>query len=122
MIFPKFKDCQLCRLCSHRTQIVWGTGNEKADLFLVGEAPGETEDSTGLPFQGKAGQKLDRILNYVGLDRSKVYISNSLLCRPPNNMIRRMVSNNIVIDFVYNSSLVWFIRKQIRDSLNLFLA
>jgi uracil-DNA glycosylase len=78
-------DCKRCRLCSTRTQIVFGSGNPKADLVFVGEAPGADEDMHGLPFVGKAGQLLTKIIESIHLKREDVYICNVIKCRPPNN-------------------------------------
>ncbi len=77
--------CQKCALGATRTKSVFGTGNANADLLFVGEAPGEQEDLTGVPFVGRAGQLLDKFLYAVDIDRSKVYIANILKCRPPKN-------------------------------------
>ncbi len=78
-------DCQRCKLCSHRTNIVFGVGAGDADLLFVGEAPGRDEDLQGVPFVGRAGQLLTRIIEAIGLQREQVYIANILKCRPPNN-------------------------------------
>jgi uracil-DNA glycosylase family 4 len=78
-------DCQLCKLCSTRTNIVFGVGNPNADLMFVGEAPGADEDEQGEPFVGRAGQLLTKIIEAMGFQRSDVYIANVLKCRPPNN-------------------------------------
>jgi uracil-DNA glycosylase family 4 len=64
---------------------VFGSGNANADLMFVGEAPGMHEDLQGLPFVGRAGKLLDQLLEEVGLQRSDVFITNVLLCRPPGN-------------------------------------
>lgn len=77
--------CQACPLGAERTNVVFGTGNREADLMFVGEAPGEWEDKSGIPFVGKAGQLLDRYLYAVGIPRDSVYIANILKCRPPHN-------------------------------------
>lgn len=77
--------CQKCVLGATRTHCVFGTGNVQADLMFVGEAPGEQEDLSGIPFVGKAGQLLDRFLYAVDIDRNNVYIANILKCRPPKN-------------------------------------
>ena len=77
--------CQKCALGKTRTHLVFGTGNRHADLMFVGEAPGEQEDLTGIPFVGKAGQLLDRYLYAVDIPRESVYIANILKCRPPHN-------------------------------------
>lgn len=65
--------------------MVFGMGNENADILLLGEAPGAEEDRQGLPFVGQSGQLLDKALNAIGLDRTKVYITNILPWRPPGN-------------------------------------
>lgn len=78
-------NCQLCPLHLTRTQTVFGVGNEKAKLMIIGEAPGFYEDQQGEPFVGRAGQLLNAMLQSIGLDRSDVYIANILKCRPPNN-------------------------------------
>ncbi len=78
-------DCRRCRLAGHRTQIVYGSGNPEARLVFVGEAPGMDEDRQGLPFVGRAGQLLTRIIESIGLRRDDVYICNVLKCRPPGN-------------------------------------
>ena len=79
------RNCHACALARTRTQTVFGVGNPKADLVLIGEAPGRDEDLQGEPFVGRAGKLLDRMLVALGLDRSQVYIMNVLKCRPPNN-------------------------------------
>lgn len=84
-LYEEMQDCTSCRLCDSRTQIVPGIGNVNSSIVFVGEAPGEDEDTKGEPFVGRAGQKLDSILSYVGLERDDIYITNSVLCRPPNN-------------------------------------
>lgn len=78
-------DCTRCKLCSTRTNIVFGVGNPNADLMFVGEAPGADEDEQGEPFVGRAGQLLTKIIEAMGYQRSDVYIANILKCRPPNN-------------------------------------
>jgi DNA polymerase len=87
-------DCRACSLCQSRKQTVFGTGHPQAQWLLVGEAPGEQEDEQGEPFVGAAGQLLDRMLAALGLTRAadgpqrpeqRVYIANTLKCRPPRN-------------------------------------
>jgi DNA polymerase len=75
----------VCPLKDSRTNIVFGMGNADADLMFVGEAPGATEDKEGKPFVGRAGKLLDTLLGEIGLDRSEVFITNVLKCRPPGN-------------------------------------
>lgn len=80
--------CYRCSLGNTRTHAVVGRGNLKAPIMVVGEAPGQTEDETGLPFVGKAGQLLEKILASVQLDTQKhVYICNINKCRPPDNRV-----------------------------------
>lgn len=78
-------DCRRCKLWPHRTHIVFGTGNPRAELVFVGEAPGEAEDRQALPFVGRAGQLLTHWVESLGLKRSDVYICNVIKCRPPGN-------------------------------------
>ena len=79
------ENCTRCPLGKTRTNLVFGTGSPDARLLFVGEAPGEQEDKTGIPFVGAAGQLLDRYLYAVGIPREDVYIANILKCRPPHN-------------------------------------
>lgn len=79
------RTCQQCRLHATRTNVVFGDGSRHADLMFVGEAPGADEDEQGLPFVGRAGQLLTKIIEAMGLKRAEVYIANCLKCRPPNN-------------------------------------
>jgi len=79
-------ECRRCGLCRGRRNIVFGVGAEQTPLMVIGEGPGANEDRRGEPFVGKAGQMLDRMLeNVLGLPRSKVYITNVVKCRPPDN-------------------------------------
>jgi DNA polymerase len=77
--------CKQCRLGSGRTTLVFGTGNPKARLMFVGEAPGRDEDLQGEPFVGRAGQLLTKMIEKMGLKRQEVYIANIVKCRPPEN-------------------------------------
>ena len=79
------KNCMNCKLGKTRTKFVFGKGNPNADIMLIGEAPGQDEDLQGIPFVGKAGQLLDKILAAAKLSLNDVYIANILKCRPPNN-------------------------------------
>ena len=78
-------DCRRCKLCEHRTKIVFGEGSPQAKLVFVGEGPGADEDATGRPFVGRAGQLLDKIIEAIGMKREEVYIANIVKCRPPGN-------------------------------------
>lgn len=78
-------NCQRCKLHRTRRTIVFGEGNEKASLMLIGEGPGNDEDVQGRPFVGKAGQLLTKILQAIDIEREEVYIANIIKCRPPQN-------------------------------------
>ncbi len=78
-------DCRRCRLSAGRKTIVFGEGNERAALVFVGEGPGADEDEQGRPFVGRAGQLLNRMIQFIGMKRSEVYICNIVKCRPPEN-------------------------------------
>jgi uracil-DNA glycosylase family 4 len=79
-------DCRRCRLCEGRNRIVFGDGNPSASLLFIGEGPGQEEDRRGLPFVGKAGELLTRMIEQgLEISRSDVYICNIVKCRPPQN-------------------------------------
>jgi uracil-DNA glycosylase family 4 len=79
------RECTRCGLCQTRTQTVFGVGQQRTDLMVIGEAPGQDEDEQGEPFVGRAGQLLNSMLRAMGHPRESVYIANILKCRPPNN-------------------------------------
>lgn len=80
------ENCQNCGLCHTRINTVFGMGNVDTDILFVGEAPGQKEDELGLPFVGRSGQLLDRMLAAIDLVRDKnIFITNIIKCRPPNN-------------------------------------
>ena len=79
-------DCPRCKLATlGRKQVVFGVGNPDADLMFVGEAPGGDEDIQGIPFVGRAGQLLTKMILAINLERDQVYIANVIKCRPPGN-------------------------------------
>lgn len=78
-------NCTECRLCQTRKNVVFGVGCKEADIFFIGEGPGEQEDLKGEPFVGAAGRLLDDMLAIIDLDRSNCYIANIVKCRPPGN-------------------------------------
>jgi len=97
-ILPEFADlsevekyasnCQRCGLCEQRNNVVFFRGNPEARLMIIGEGPGQQEDMTGLPFVGRAGQLLDKILSSANIDKDKqVYVCNVVKCRPPGNRV-----------------------------------
>lgn len=77
--------CRACGLADTRTNVVFGVGDPRAEVLLVGEAPGASEDRQGEPFVGAAGKLLDDMLAMIGLRRQQIYITNSVKCRPPQN-------------------------------------
>ena len=85
MIRVDLKNCKRCKLSPTRKNIVFGSGNPNADLMFVGEAPGADEDEQGLPFVGRAGQLLTKIIEAIDMRREDVFICNILKCRPPGN-------------------------------------
>jgi uracil-DNA glycosylase len=84
-VYDEARQCTACSLHQTRTTVVFGAGNADADLMFIGEAPGANEDKLGLPFVGAAGKLLDKLLAEIGLDRSEVFIANTVKCRPPGN-------------------------------------
>ena len=88
--FEKLKEdvliCDKCPLCQTRNKVVFGNGNPNAEIMLIAEGPGFYEDKSGVVFQGKSGELLDKILAASGFNRNEhIYISNIVKCRPPNN-------------------------------------
>ena len=95
-------DCRSCSLCEGRHNVVFGTGDETAEVMLIGEGPGEKEDLQGEPFVGPAGHLLDDMLELIGLDRSQVYIANIVKCRPPHNRDPLGVEQDACIGYLRN--------------------
>ena len=79
------KNCNKCKLCANRHNVVIGTGNRNAKIMFIGEGPGADEDLQGIPFVGKAGKLMDRAFEGIEIKREEVYIANIVKCRPPNN-------------------------------------
>jgi uracil-DNA glycosylase len=78
-------DCTECSLAEGRTNVVFGAGSAAAEVLIVGEGPGQREDELGLPFVGRSGELLDKLLGEIDLRREDVYIANVVKCRPPQN-------------------------------------
>ena len=78
-------NCNKCKLCKNRKNIVFGVGNENAKIMFIGEGPGADEDLKGIPFVGKAGKLMDKAFLALGIKKEDVYIANIVKCRPPNN-------------------------------------
>ena len=85
-LYAPYRNCTACPLGKlGRINVVFGDGNPDARLMLIGEGPGQKEDEQGKPFVGRSGALLNQILHTIGLDRSDIYISNIVKCRPPLN-------------------------------------
>jgi len=84
-ILQDLGDCRRCSLSLTRNHLVFGQGSPEAELMFVGEAPGRDEDMQGVPFVGRAGQLLTKIIAAMGKTREQIYIANILKCRPPEN-------------------------------------
>lgn len=96
------KKCQKCNLAKTRKNVVFGDGNPNAEVMFIGEGPGQTEDETGKPFVGRAGQLLDKMLAGVGLSRNNIYIANIVKCRPPQNRDPLPAEQEACIDWLRN--------------------
>ena len=96
-------NCTACGLCETRRNVVFGVGNQNADVMFVGEGPGEQEDLQGEPFVGPAGRLLDDMLSIIDLDRnSNCYIANIVKCRPPMNRDPQEVEQDACIGYLRN--------------------
>ena len=116
----KVLNCRKCGLYRTRTNVVFGEGNKNAKLLFVGEAPGFEEDKQGIPFVGKAGQLLTRIINSIGLKREDVYIANILKCRPPQN--RNPLPNEVKACTPYLIKQIELIKPEVICALGTFAA
>ena len=92
--------CQRCGLAETRKNVVFGDGNPEAELLFIGEGPGANEDAQGLPFVGRAGKLLDDMLEMIDLDRTKIFITNIVKCRPPQNRDPLNVEQDACIDYL----------------------
>ncbi len=82
----EYQHCRRCpALCKSRTQVVFGSGNQNAEVLFIGEGPGAEEDAQGIPFCGASGKVLQELLASIDLSRDDVFITNTILCRPENN-------------------------------------
>ena len=92
--------CQRCGLAETRKNVVFGDGNPEAELLFIGEGPGANEDAQGLPFVGRAGKLLDDMLEMIDLDRTKIFITNIVKCRPPQNRDPLNVEQEACIEYL----------------------
>jgi DNA polymerase len=99
-LHPLLESFNGCALKATATQLVFGDGNPQAHVMLVGEAPGRDEDIEGLPFVGRSGKLLDRMLAAIGLNRSTVYIANIVPWRPPGNRTPTPQESQICLPFI----------------------
>ena len=100
------KDCNKCKLCTGRKNIVFGAGNKNADIMFIGEGPGADEDIQGEPFVGKAGQLMNKAFEALGIKREDVYIANIVKCRPPQNRNPEKDEANACMDYLRNQVLL----------------
>ncbi len=112
--------CTLCQLSETRQNVVFGAGDARAAMLLVGEAPGVDEDRLGEPFVGRAGKLLDRILSAMNISRQDVYIANILKCRPPGN--RNPLPNEAASCLPYLRRQIDIIQPQVIVALGLIAA
>jgi uracil-DNA glycosylase len=119
-IHQGMKACQLCPLGKTRKNLVFGEGNPYAQIVFVGEAPGADEDEQGLPFVGRAGQLLTKIIEAMGLTRKDVYICNILKCRPPGN--RNPLPNEIELCEPFLKNQLQIISPRVICALGTFAA
>jgi uracil-DNA glycosylase len=101
-VFAQAQECVRCsELAATRKTVVFGAGNANADLMFIGEAPGASEDEQGIPFVGRAGKLLEKLLQEIGMARSEVFICNTLKCRPPGNRDPHPVEITNCRDYLY---------------------
>lgn len=100
------KDCNKCKLCTRRKNIVFGVGNENAKIMFIGEGPGADEDAQGIPFVGKAGKLMNNAFDAIGLKREDVYIANIVKCRPPNNRDPEADEVSACINYLRNQVMI----------------
>ena len=100
------KDCNKCKLCTGRKNIVFGVGNKNADIMFIGEGPGGDEDIQGEPFVGKAGQLMNKAFEALEIKREEVYIANIVKCRPPQNRNPEQDESIACMDYLRNQVLL----------------
>lgn len=100
------ENCQKCKLCKTRNNIVFGIGNRKADLMFIGEGPGADEDLQGKPFVGKAGKLMDMAFTALGIKREEVYIANIVKCRPPFNRNPEQDEEQACLNYLRNQVIL----------------
>lgn len=99
-------NCNKCKLCTNRTNIVFGVGNKEADIMMIGEGPGADEDKQGEPFVGKAGQLMNKALTGLGIKREEIYIANIVKCRPPSNRVPEQDEAEACLNYLRNQVIL----------------
>ena len=99
-------NCNKCKLCTNRTNIVFGVGNKEADIMMIGEGPGADEDKQGEPFVGKAGQLMNKALTGLGIKREELYIANIVKCRPPSNRVPEQDEAETCLNYLRNQVIL----------------
>ncbi len=99
-------NCNKCKLCTNRTNIVFGVGNKEADIMIIGEGPGADEDKQGEPFVGKAGQLMNKALTGLGIKREELYIANIVKCRPPSNRVPEQNEAEACLNYLRNQVIL----------------
>ncbi len=99
-------NCKKCKLCQNRTNIVFGTGNQNAEVMFIGEGPGADEDREGEPFVGKAGKLMNEAFKGLGIDRKEVYIANIVKCRPPQNRVPEQDEAEVCLNYLRNQVIL----------------
>ena len=99
-------NCNKCKLCNNRTNIVFGCGNKNADVMFIGEGPGADEDLQGIPFVGKAGKLMDMAFEGIGIKREDVYIANIVKCRPPQNRVPEQDEADGCLNYLRNQVIL----------------
>ncbi len=94
------ENCNKCKLCNNRNNIVIGCGNREAKVMFIGEGPGADEDAQGVPFVGKAGKLMNQALKGLGIERDEIYIANVVKCRPPMNRNPEPDEVNSCLDYL----------------------
>ena len=100
------KNCNKCKLCNGRNNVVFGVGNKNADIMFIGEGPGADEDAQGIPFVGKAGQLMNKAFEGLGIKRDEVYIANIVKCRPPQNRNPEKDEAEACINYLRNQVMI----------------
>lgn len=99
-------NCEKCKLCKTRKNIVFGVGNKKSNIMFIGEGPGADEDIQGEPFVGRAGKLMNMAFGILGINREDVYIANVVKCRPPANRNPERDEEEACLDYLRNQVML----------------